>query len=207
MEWEWEWEWLPAADGSGAAFEDKEVVQAELERLVCLEPESGCGEDVRGHLDLVAMVFLEGHAMDESEADEAIEDGIDGRGRNGDDKAAAGAEEAGATGLELLIGGGWEMLEDGEHDDHIEGAGPWRQVLGEVATDHGEALVVAMGCGEGGVNAHGAGPAPAEAGKEHAIGGTEIQYPIACLDVWGSLPDAPVLEESVEEGHGLDGGS
>lgn len=83
------------------------------------KPQPGGLKDRRGAADVVALVLLQAHPVDQTQREKDREDAIDGRLGDGDDEAPAGAEHAGAlTGEGVAVG---DVLENREHGHAVEG--------------------------------------------------------------------------------------
>jgi len=68
-----------------AAFEDVEMVQAQLERAVLGSPPQRSGEDLVKMLHLESVVLVSRHPCDQTEPDEDVQNGVDRRRGHGDD--------------------------------------------------------------------------------------------------------------------------
>jgi Glycosyl transferase family 2 len=157
------------------------------------------GHQRGGAHGLKPVVLVDGHAGDEADSREEVDDAVDRRLRDRHHQGAAGPEQA-ATSLDrdrlmFVV----EMLEDREHGDRVERFAAV-QILRE-ETSH-EADSLALGTeGELRVDADPARDALTEDPEERAIGTAHIENARATRDVRRRLRDTPALQNAIESLH------
>ena len=106
--------------GSQRLSKDEEVVQPELKAVPADQLQAGSAKDLGRHFDLVPIVLVERLCVDQSQSAKEFEHVIDGWRRDGDQQVAARNQEGMALDRRRRLVLGHDMLEHGQHRDHIE---------------------------------------------------------------------------------------
>lgn len=116
------WRYSRRTDGAGglAPTQDEEVVQAKLKFFAILEPEVAWRESLDRQARIETVVLVKSHPGHQPEPRQGTHDAIDNRLWDREHHATAVAEEIRACGRHAPLLAVVEVLENGQHGDHVE---------------------------------------------------------------------------------------